>query len=723
MEYLAKPSESLSAHTQLVLRHLQQLFSLYGDHFTVREKELLELVCETHDLGKIQDIFQEIVRGKKKHLKEYCPHNFLSGVFLDLDEMKEKFTPDEVRALYTAIHYHHAREETLTDMEYKQYGEDHLRCAYKDYTHKDYPQSPFRFVRKNLLFRYGGSHALKPLSSEDAAAYRLYVLLRGILNKVDYAASAHAKWLEIESPVQENLRERILQKFGSTLREAQEFMALHREDNIVVVSPTGSGKTEGALLWLNGEKGFYTLPMKVSANAIFHRIHDENTWGGYGFSQVGLLHSDSIFEYLKAGDSEKNEEMKDDFSCYQLVRSLAMPLTVSTVDQLFKFPFKALGTELLAATLKYSKVIIDEMQMYSPKILAILLCGLEMISHMGGKFAIITATFPPFLERLMESQGIYFVSKCFTSSQQRHLVKILEDKKEFDLDAIREAGKARKVLVLCNTVINAQELKRELPEAKLLHARFTKKDRSRLEQEIQEFARSENSESGIWISTQLVEASLDIDFDELHTEMCTADSLLQRMGRCFRAREYPHSTPNVFVYDHGCCGIYDETIYDRSLDLLKNYEGRIFTETEKLEYIRAVYDESEIKKSEYYITIIENMQAIQKIVPCEYEKTDADKLFREIRQREVIPESIYLENSDTIEADICVIESSEQPLEERYRARQRLSQFTISIQVFSADSKFVDKNPISGTKDIFRTEARYDEELGLLREKDTSPFL
>ena len=50
-----------------------------------------------------------------------------------------------------------------------------------------------------------------------------------------------------------------------------------------------------------------------------------------------------------------------------------------------------------------------------------------------------------------------------------------------------------------------------------------------LENEIIKFSDSEN-ETGIWVTTQLVEASLDIDFDVLYTEMSTADSLLQRMG-------------------------------------------------------------------------------------------------------------------------------------------------------------------------------------------------
>ena len=62
----------------------------------------------------------------------------------------------------------------------------------------------------------------------------------------------------------------------------------------------------------------------------------------------------------------------------------------------------------------------------------------------------------------------------------------------------------------------------------LLHSRFIRRDRNLLEQKIMEF--SESDEVGIWVTTQIVEASLDIDFDILHTEMCTADSLLQRMG-------------------------------------------------------------------------------------------------------------------------------------------------------------------------------------------------
>ena len=67
---------------------------------------------------------------------------------------------------------------------------------------------------------------------------------------------------------------------------------------------------------------------------------------------------------------------------YERARLLSEPLTICTVDQLFKFVYKALGTEIFAATLKYSKVVLDEIQSYSPGLIAALIYGLKMITDM-----------------------------------------------------------------------------------------------------------------------------------------------------------------------------------------------------------------------------------------------------------------------------------------------------------------------------------------------------
>ena len=108
------------------------------------------------------------------------------------------------------------------------------------------------------------------------------------------------------------------------------------------------------------------------------------------------------------------------------------------------------------------------------------------------------------------------------------------------------------MLVICNTVKKAQqlykEIKQKIPEEEisgvknnvnLLHSSFIKKDRTKKEEAILNLGKGENeTEYGLWICTQVVEASLDIDFDILITELSDLNGLFQRMGRCYRKREY-----------------------------------------------------------------------------------------------------------------------------------------------------------------------------------------
>ena len=93
-----------------------------------------------------------------------------------------------------------------------------------------------------------------------------------------------------------------------------------------------------------------------------------------------------------------------------------------------------------------------------------------------------------------------------------------------------------------------------------MHSRFIQSDRSEKERNIKEFSKNRDG-AGIWITTQIVEASLDIDFDMLYTEMSTLDCLFQRLGRCYRSREYCENIPNVKIYIKDTSGV--GYIYDK----------------------------------------------------------------------------------------------------------------------------------------------------------------
>src|SRR5690606_11490016 len=103
------------------------------------------------------------------------------------------------------------------------------------------------------------------------------------------------------------------------------------------------------------------------------------------YENLGLLHSTSL-DYLESSVYE------DSLQIYNNSKQLSNKINFTTVDQIFPFTFKYKGYEKIYSSLSYSKIIIDEIQAYSPIIAASILKGIEMIYGLGGRFLIMTAT-------------------------------------------------------------------------------------------------------------------------------------------------------------------------------------------------------------------------------------------------------------------------------------------------------------------------------------------
>ena len=723
-EKTEEKQKTLKEHHKDIVTCAEMFFLEYGEYFTEKEKKLVVEACRIHDLGKVNLVFQAMICPKlaeKFHIDvrktQQIPHGFLSAVTISLDEfddLSELFSDKGFGPFITAVYYHHDREDHYNSPAIRKYAEKYYMKQIEEYLN--------RKIRKlncsnldDLLFRnnvYTGKYI------PDSNAWKEYLLIKGLLNKFDYTVSAGYENAESAIDLHEKKLVKNIEKFlnGKELRPAQKFMKMNRDKNLIVIAPTGSGKTEASLLWMNGEKSFYTLPLKVSSNAIYLRIKEN-----YEYKDVALLHSDAMAVYLR--EYNGNEDIGEK---YERSKMLSQPLTVCTVDQLFRFVYRALGTEIFAATLKYSKLVLDEIQAYEPRVIATIIYGLKMIQEMGGKFAIITATFPPVLKYFMEQYGLVegkqYIFKDFTGKEYqvekypRHKVEIRHS--EMNLDEIRLRGKNRKVLVICNTVSKAQKLYKKLEGENvwLLHSKYIRRDRAFLERKIMGF--SESGESGIWITTQIVEASLDIDFDILYTEMCTADSLLQRMGRCNRKGRYCPNEANIVVFDNrnGVSegkrrSVYEDKLYDRSLELLSKYEHILFSEDKKTAYMNEVYSVDGVKETIYFENIQKDLKLFSEIHPTEYSADEAE--VRDIRSVTIVPENVYVENQNLFEYGVEFLKKPNMSREARSLIKSKLENLTLSLNLYQKFPAEVDRTTIGLSEnrkitDIHRAQYNYE---------------
>ena len=723
-EKTEEKQKTLKEHHKDIVTCAEMFFLEYGEYFTEKEKKLVVEACRIHDLGKVNLVFQAMICPKlaeKFHIDvrktQQIPHGFLSAVTISLDEfddLSELFSDKDFGPFITAVYYHHDREDHYNSPAIRKYAEKYYMKQIEEYLN--------RKIRKlncsnldDLLFRnnvYTGKYI------PDSNAWKEYLLIKGLLNKFDYTVSAGYENAESAIDLHEKKLVKNIEKFlnGKELRPAQKFMKMNRDKNLIVIAPTGSGKTEASLLWMNGEKSFYTLPLKVSSNAIYLRIKEN-----YEYKDVALLHSDAMAVYLR--EYNGNEDIGEK---YERSKMLSQPLTVCTVDQLFRFVYRALGTEIFAASLKYSKLVLDEIQAYEPRVIATIIYGLKMIQEMGGKFAIITATFPPVLKYFMEQYGLVegkqYIFKDFTGKEYqvekypRHKVEIRHS--EMNLDEIRLRGKNRKVLVICNTVSKAQKLYKKLEGENvwLLHSKYIRRDRAFLERKIMGF--SESGESGIWITTQIVEASLDIDFDILYTEMCTADSLLQRMGRCNRKGRYCPNEANIVVFDNrnGVSegkrrSVYEDKLYDRSLELLSKYEHILFSEDKKTAYMNEVYSVDGVKETIYFENIQKDLKLFSEIHPTEYSADEAE--VRDIRSVTIVPKNVYVENQNLFEYGVEFLKKPNMSREARSLIKSKLENLTLSLNLYQKFPAEVDRTTIGLSEnrkitDIHRAQYNYE---------------
>ncbi|MGC8879964.1 MAG: CRISPR-associated helicase Cas3' [Anaerolineae bacterium] len=375
---------------------------------------------------------------------------------------------------------------------------------------------------------------------------------------------------------------------------------LRRPCLAIIEAPTGEGKTEAAwalahrIACATGQTDemYYALPTMATSNQMFARMQRYLREHLRLPASIKLVHGQAylIEDDLRIEPTDESDSV-DQCTLLEwfapLKRSLLAPFGVGTVDQVELAALNVKHGVLRLIGLANKVVIFDEVHAYDTYMTCVVERLLSWLSVLGSSVILLSATLP--LQRRnqlaraygcalkrLEALGNAYPSLYVGNQDAEYATPIAAAQPErritvewLDLGNQDAEAKAHHLLQLVaeggcacwitNTVARAQQLFRALTAlapadvpCTLLHAQYPLEERQQREQEIvrQYGQEGERPQRGIVVGTQVLEQSLDLDFDVMVSDLAPVDLILQRAGRLhrhMRSRPAAHPWPKLYL--------------------------------------------------------------------------------------------------------------------------------------------------------------------------------
>ena len=353
----------------------------------------------------------------------------------------------------------------------------------------------------------------------------------------------------------------------------------------LIEAPTGSGKTEAALAcaWRLLNQGVadsivFALPTQATANAMLTRT-EEFAVKIFGDANVVLAHGkrgfNETFQRLVDSGQRQTAQGKVEAAAQCAAwlansrkRVFLGQIGICTVDQVLLSALPVRHKFVRGFGLNKSVLIVDEVHAYDAYMHGLLGEVLRRQKATGGSVILLSATLPAVVRaKLLEAwesggmddapyPALWYATQgaatCVTVPNEHRperrevMTECFKLPGAFPNDEvigriIAAAESGARVAVVMNLVDDAQRLARLLRGKTVIavdvfHARYRFMDRQAKEKAtINCYGRSAVRDKGrILVATQVVEQSLDLDFDWMLTQICPVDLLFQRLGRLHR---------------------------------------------------------------------------------------------------------------------------------------------------------------------------------------------
>lgn len=357
---------------------------------------------------------------------------------------------------------------------------------------------------------------------------------------------------------------------------------------IIIEANTGSGKTEAALAYASrllaqcfADSITFALPTQATANAMLERLEKVANKIFNGGQNVILAHgkrdfNDRFKKLIEQSKRTVNVQGEDEggAQCSEWLsssrkRAFLGQIAVTTVDQVMLSAIKSLQHYFVRSFgVGKSVLIIDEIHAYDAYMYGILEAVIKQQKQAGGSVILLSATLPASqkqslckawgVETGIDEQAYPLILqatddevKSFTLAEheigQDKIVDIeLWQNDDCSITAeqleriVQAAEKGAKIGIVCNLVDDAQRYAHSLSETTsvpvdIFHSRYRYCDRMDKEKVVlEQYGKDRPNQGRILVGTQVIEQSLDIDFDWLISFICPVDLLFQRMGRLHR---------------------------------------------------------------------------------------------------------------------------------------------------------------------------------------------